>query len=572
MKVLRRLFRYTLNYRKTFLMISGLTVVMGFLVPVRPLLIRIIIDDKILNRDYPGVLRMVALVIVLLMTTACFQFLHTYLAGSLGQSIIRDLRVQLYSRLHQMRIRFFNHTPVGRLITRNISDLETLSQVFSEGISAIFGDLLQLLMILVFMSILSVKLTLISLSTLPILFYATYIFKERIKISFGMVRTAVATLNTFVQERISGMRIVQVFNSEEREYNKFQKINSEHLSANLKSVMYYSVYFPVSEVIQALGIGLLIWFGAPDTVRGDTQPGLLVAFIMYIQMFFRPINIIADRFNTLQLGIVSSNRIFELLDDKSNLEREGTLEVADLQGEVELDKVWMAYKDDLWILKNISFRARTGKMVAIIGATGSGKSTIVNLITRFHQPQRGSVRIDGKPIETYKLDSLRSHMAIVPQEVFLFSDTILHNITLRNPAITFDQVLSTSEAMGALEFIEKLPGGFDHNVRERGTTLSVGQRQLISFVRAMVLNPRIILLDEATSSVDSESEAIIQRAMARIMSGRTSIVIAHRLSTIRNADNIIVLDNGEIVEEGGHANLMKRKGYYFQYQEMQHRD
>ncbi len=570
--VLRRLFVFARPYLRQFWTLVLLTVGVATLGPLRPLLIQMTIDNEVAAQDYPGLVQMILLLVVLLFVGAIVQYFHTYLSGWLGQVIIRDIRIKLFNHLQKLKLKFFDNTPIGRLVTRNISDIETLAQVFSEGVAAMIGDLLQLLVIFGIMLFIDWKLTLISLSTLPILLYATYIFKERIKVSFNEVRTAVSNLNSYVQEHVTGMNIVQIFNTEKREYDKFKEINEEHKKANIRSVMYYSVYFPVAEVIQATGIGLVVWFGAGQVIQGHVEVGVLIAFIMYIQMFFRPIRMIADRFNTLQMGIVSSNRILNLLDNDEHIPDEGVHEVAKLEGEVRFDHVWFAYKDEEHVLKDISFEVKKGETLALVGATGAGKSSVINLLNRFYEINKGKILVDGKSITEYKLQNLRSRIAVVLQDVFLFSDSIYNNITLKNPDISRDKVLKAAELVGAKKFIERLPGGFDYNVMERGATLSVGQRQMISFVRAMVYDPDIIVLDEATSSVDTETEELIQDAIKVLMKGRTSIVIAHRLSTIQNAKQILVLDKGEIKESGTHEQLLGQNGLYSQLHQMQYKE
>lgn len=570
--VLKKLFAFAKPYLKQFWILVFLTVGVATLGPLRPLLIQMTIDNEVANQDYPGLVQMILLLVALLFVGAFVQYFHTYLSGWLGQVIIRDIRVKLFRHLQKLRLKFFDNTPIGRLVTRNVSDIETLAQVFSEGVAAMIGDLLQLLVIFGIMLFIDWKLTLISLSTLPILLYATYIFKERIKVSFNEVRTAVSNLNSYVQEHVTGMNIVQIFNTEKREFDKFKEINEEHKKANIRSVMYYSIYFPVAEFIQASGIGLVVWFGAGQVIQGQVEVGVLIAFIMYIQMFFRPIRMIADRFNTLQMGIVSSNRILNLLENDDHIPDEGTYEAEKLKGDVKFDKVWFAYNEEEYVLKNISFEVKQGEMIALVGATGAGKSSVINLLNRFYEINKGSILVDDRDLSEYGLSNLRSHIAVVLQDVFLFSDTIYNNITLKNPDIPREKVLEAAELVGARKFIERLPGGFDYNVMERGATLSVGQRQMISFVRAMVYEPDIIVLDEATSSVDTETEELIQNAIKVLMKGRTSIVIAHRLSTIQYANQILVLDKGEIKESGTHEELLGKNGLYSQLHQMQYKE
>jgi len=568
-KVLRKLYSFVTPYKQRFYVLVSLTFLLAVLAPTRPLLIQVAIDDYVTLGDAPGLLKIMYLLIGLLVIHALVQFGHTYLSGWIGQVIIRDIRVKLFKHLVKMRLKYFDNTPIGRLVTRNISDVETLSDVFSQGLAEIIGDLLQLVAILGVMFWVDWQLTLVSLCTLPLLIISTYIFKEKVKVSFNDVRNAVSNLNSFLQEHITGMNIIQVFNREQREYEKFQSINKEHRKAHLKSVMYYSIYYPVSEIIQAMGIGLVVWYGATGVFDMEIKVGVLISFIMYLQLFFRPIRMIADRFNTLQMGVVSSSRIFSILENNDQIPDEGTLSPEKVKGDIAFDNVWFAYNDEEWVLKDISFNVKHGTTVALVGATGAGKSSVINLISRFYDINTGSITIDGSPVKAYDLATLRKHVGVVLQDVFLFSDTIFQNITLGNPDITKEQVLYAAELVGARRFIERLPGGLEYDVKERGGTLSVGQRQLISFVRAMVYNPEIIILDEATSSVDTETEELIQGAIEKMMHGRTSIIIAHRLSTIQKVDKIIVLNRGEIVEQGTHEVLLKEEGYYFQLHQMQ---
>lgn len=573
--VLSRLVRFVTPYRGRFLTVIILTVLLGVLGPVRPILIQYTLDNHVAFGDYNGMLWIMIILMIALVFQAFAQYAHTYLSGWLGQQIIRDIRASLYRHVINLKLRFYDKTPIGRLVTRTISDVETLADVFSEGLAAMAGDLLQIIFLLAFMFYQDWRLALLSLSTLPLLIISTYVFKEKIKVAFSDVRNAVANLNTFVQEHISGMNIVQIFASEKQEYQKFKAINEEHTQANLRSVLYYSIYFPVAEIIAAAGIGLLVWYGAKGAINMEETgitPGKLIAFIMYIQMFFRPIRMIADRYNTLQMGIVSSSRIMNLLDDQQYVQQEGSAAPEHLEGKVEFRKVWFAYNDENYVLKGIDFTIEAGQTVAIVGATGAGKSSIVNLLNRFYELNKGDILMDDKPVQEYQLGYLRSHIGVVLQDVFLFSDTIYNNITLGNKDVTEEMVWQAAERVGARKFIERLPGKLNYNVMERGSTLSVGQRQLISFIRAMVYDPRILVLDEATSSVDSETEEMIQEAIAKMMTGRTSIVIAHRLSTIQKAHKIIVMDHGEIKETGTHEKLLALNGYYAQLHKMQYKE
>jgi len=569
MKVLRQLYTYVKPYQKQFYFLVFLTLALAILAPARPYLIQIAIDEHVAVGDAAGLLQIIYILVGLMIVQAFAQWAHTYYSGWIGQVIIKDIRVRLYKHLLKLRLQFFDNTPIGRLVTRNVSDIETLADVFSEGLAAIIGDLLQIVTILGVMFYIDWKLTLVSLCTLPLLIISTYVFKEKIKVTFNDVRNAVANLNSFLQEHITGMTIVQLFNREKREFDKFKEINREHSAAHIRSVLYYSIYFPVAEIIQAIGIGLVVWYGAVGVLGMDLQIGILISFIMYLQLFFRPIRMIADRFNTLQMGVVSSSRIFKLLGSSEHIANEGSFNPEKIQGNVRLDQVWFAYKEEDYVLKNISFEVKKGQTIALVGATGAGKSSIINLISRFYEINKGAITIDGTNIQDFELSALRKHIGVVLQDVFLFSSSIYQNITLGNPNITREQVLAAAELVGASKFIEKLPGGLDYNVMERGATLSVGQRQLISFVRAMVYNPEILILDEATSSVDSETEQLIQESIEKMMQGRTSIVIAHRLSTIQKADQILVLNKGEIVETGTHQSLLEKGGYYTQLHQMQ---
>jgi ATP-binding cassette, subfamily B, multidrug efflux pump len=568
-EVLKKLYRFVKPYQGRFYFLVFLTIALALLAPTRPYFIQVAIDNYVAVGDTPGLVRIIYLLVFLLVLQSVVQFAHTYLSGWIGQVIIKDIRIKLYRHLLRMRLKFFDNTPIGRLVTRNVSDIETLANVFSEGLAAIIGDLLQLVTILAVMFWVDWRLTLVSLCTLPLLLISTYIFKEKIKVAFNDVRNAVANLNSFLQEHITGMNIVQIFNREQREYEKFQEINREHRKAHINSVMYYSIYFPVAEIIQAIGTGLVVWYGATRVFDMDMQVGVLISFIMYLQLFFRPIRMIADRYNTLQMGVVSSSRIFKLLESDDQIPNEGKWKPDSIQGHIQFNGVWFAYNDEDWVLKNISFEVKPGETIALVGATGAGKSSIINLINRFYEINKGTITVDGKDIREFELGALRKHIGVVLQDVFLFSDTIYHNITLGNPDISRDQVMKAAKLVGAKKFIEKLPGGLDYNVMERGATLSVGQRQLISFVRAIVYDPEIIILDEATSSVDTETEEMIQKAIKKMMKGRTSIVIAHRLSTIQSADNIIVMDHGEIKESGTHDSLLELSGYYSRLHQMQ---
>ena len=573
--VLKRIMQFVTPYKGRFYLVIMLTFLLGVLTPIRPLLIQYTLDSDVQFGNYWGMVNVMLIILGLLVVQSIVQYAHTYISGRIAQFVIRDIRIQLYQHLIGLRLRFFDKTPIGRLVTRTISDVETLADVFSEGLAAMASDLLQIVFILAFMFYIDWRLTLVSLCTIPLMLLATYIFKEKIKVAFNDVRNAVSNLNSFVQEHITGMNIVQIFGSEKKEFEKFKEINKEHRGAHLRSVLYYSIYFPVAEIIAAMGTGLLVWYGAKGVINQEVTNitvGKLVSFIMFIQLFFRPIRMIADRYNTLQMGIVGSSRIINLLDDKTDIMPNGTKSPVDIKGEVKFDHVWFAYNEPEYVLKDINFEIKPGETIAFVGATGAGKSSIINLLNRFYEINRGSIQVDGVDLKDFDLASLRKNIGVVLQDVFLFSDTIRNNITLGNAEVTDEMILHAADLVGARKFIDRLPGGLDYNVMERGATISVGQRQLLSFIRAMVYDPKILVLDEATSSVDSETEEMIQNAIAKMMSNRTSIAIAHRLSTIQKADKIIVLDKGEIKESGKHEDLLLSDGYYAQLHKMQYKE
>jgi ATP-binding cassette, subfamily B, multidrug efflux pump len=574
-KVLGRIMKFIKPYQGRFYFLIVLTLLLGFLTPLRPLLIQYTLDKHVAFGNYWAMVYVMIFILVLLVVQAAVQYVHTYISGRIGQYVIRDIRIQLYEHIVNLRLKFFDKTPIGRLVTRTVSDVETLADVFSEGLAAMAGDLLQIIFILVFMFLTDWRLALVSLSTIPLMLLSTYVFKEKIKVAFNDVRNAVSNLNAFVQEHLTGMNIVHMFGSEKREFEKFQEINKEHRDANLKSVLYYSVYYPVAEIIAAMGIGLLVWYGSKGVINQEQTGitvGTLMAFIMYIQMFFRPIRMIADRYNTLQMGIVSSSRIINLLDDQTDTVENGDFKPEEVKGEVSFDHVWFAYNDAEYVLKDVNLKINAGETIALVGATGAGKSSIINLLNRFYEINRGTIKVDGVDIKEYDLKVLRRSMGVVLQDVFLFSDTIRNNITLGNKDVTDEMILHAADLVGARKFIDRLPGGLNYNVMERGSTISVGQRQLLSFIRAMVYDPKILVLDEATSSVDSETEEMIQEAISKMMASRTSIVIAHRLSTIQKANKIIVLDKGEIKEIGTHEVLLTQEGFYAQLHKMQYKE
>ena len=569
---LKRLYTFVRPYQKQFYLLIAIIMVNAVLAPLTPLLIKYTIDKPIAEGNYNQLALMLFVMVIVLLVQGFVQFWNTYMAGWLGQYIIRDIRVQLYEKIIGLRLKFFDNTPIGRLVTRTISDVETLSNVFSDGMAAIAGDILQLVLIIGVMFYTDWKLSVISLSMIPLMLFCTYVFKEKIKDAFNEVRAAVSNLNSFVQEHITGMTIVQIFSSEDIEYKKFEEINKVHRDANIRSILYYSIYFPVADVISAAGTGLVVWYGSKQILNAEVTFGTVTAFVMFINLFFRPIRQLADRFNTLQMGIVSTDRILTLLDSDEYTANDGSYVPDKIRGEVEFKDVWFAYNDEDYVLKNINFKVNEGETIAFVGATGAGKSSIINLLSRFYDINKGNIFIDGVEVHEYELTALRRNIGVVLQDVFLFSDTIENNIRLGNDTITHEKIVEAAKMVGVHDFIERLPGGYTYNVMERGATLSVGQRQLISFVRAMVHNPKIIVLDEATSSVDSETEELIQKAIEKLMKGRTAIVIAHRLSTIQEASKIIVVDKGEIMEEGNHEQLLEKEGFYANLYRMQYKE
>lgn len=560
--LIRRIFGLAAPYKKQVYLAIFVTLISAWLGPYRTKLIKDVLDNDVAKGDYEGLINMTLFMIALLIINTAINFWQSYVTAWLGQAVIKDLRLKVYAFVTRLKLKFFDRTPVGTMVTRTVSDIESLSNVFSEGLIVIAGDILQIGVILYFMFSLNWQLTLVCLSVLPLLLIAAYIFKEKVKSSFTEVRNAVANLNAFVQEHITGMQIVQIFNREREEYKRFKSINSMHRDANIRSVMYYSVFFPVVEIITALATGLVVWYGVKGVIGGDITYGIIVSFIVFINQFFRPIRQLADRINTLQMGMVAAERVFKLIDDKAQLEPEGTYKPDTLKGEVEFKNVWFAYNEEDWVLRDVSFKVKEGKTLALVGATGAGKSSIVNLINKFYTVNQGEILVDHQNVNDYQLASLRSNVAVVLQDVFLFSGSISDNVRLYDDYISKEKIIEAAKLIGAEEFIQRLPGGYDFNVMERGSSLSVGQRQMISFIRALAADPKILILDEATSSVDSETEELIQHAIEVLMKGRTSIAIAHRLSTIQNADEILVLEKGQIVESGTHEELLNGKGYY----------
>ncbi|TJY68009.1 ABC transporter ATP-binding protein [Sphingobacterium alkalisoli] len=561
-RLIARLTKYMRPYRRIFWVSVILTILLAAVAPALPLLIEHTLDRYILSANYSGLTTMLIIMLLLLIAQTVIRYFHTLTTNTLGQSVIRDIRIQVFNHITNLRLKYFDNTPIGRLITRTISDLETISNIFSEGLIQIIGDLLQLVVILGVMFYTDWRLTLIVLIPMPLMIGATYVFKEAMKSAFQSVRLWVSNLNTFLQEHISGMGLIQYFAREEQEIRKFEAINKEHRNAHIRANWYFSIFFPVLEIIIAIATGLLVWYGSKQILGDVISPGVVVAFLMYINMIFRPIRELIDKFNTLQMGMVSAERIFEVLDTKESTPNKGTYKPDHVRGEIEFKNVWFAYNDEKWILKDVNFKVRAGETLALVGATGAGKSSTINILSRFYEIQKGEILLDGVDIRTYDLNFLRKTIATVLQDVFLFSDTVLNNITLRDPSIHKKNVIEAAKKVGAYDFIMRLPNDFNYEVQERGATLSAGQAQLVSFIRALVHDPKILILDEATSSIDTETEQLIQSAIDNLMEGRTAIVIAHRLSTIQKADKIIVLDKGEIKEMGSHQELLALDGHY----------
>jgi ATP-binding cassette subfamily B protein len=582
--LLRRVFSFAAPYKKSFFLSLGMAIFLAVLSPVRPYLIQLTVNDYVkggaavtgsLKSPYIQMIIQITIwQVVLLLAETAIRFYFSYITALVGQSVVKDLRVKVFSKVIGLNLSQFDKTPIGTLTTRTINDIESINDIFADGLIPIITDILSIICIITCMFWIDWRLALISLSSFPILIVATYLFKESVNKSFVRVRNAVAQLNAFVQEHITGMAIVQAFAAEEREMVKFRNINREHRNANIKAIFAYSVFFPVVEIILAVSTGMLVWWAASQAMSlpGDQAvelTGKIISFILLINLISRPLRVIADKFNVLQMGMVASERVFKVLDNDDYLKKEGDVAPERLQGKIEFDRVWFAYVDERYVLKNISFTVQPGETVAIVGHTGSGKTSIISLINRLYHIQKGMIRIDDINIEEYKLNARRCKIGIVLQDVFLFSGSVLDNITLRNPQISREKVTEAASMIGMHDFIMDLPGGYDYNVMERGSTLSLGQRQLLSFIRALLYDPSILILDEATSSVDTESERMIQKAIDTLIAVRTSIVIAHRLSTIRKANKIIVLDKGEIRETGSHDELIEKKGFYYQLHQMQ---
>lgn len=568
--LLKRVIVFAKPYKKQFIIAAISAIILSFLAPARPMLINYAIDNYILIEDATNLLRITIILISLLFLEGFIQFFYMYLSNWIGQHVILDLRKKIFKHILSLRMKYFDNTPIGTLVTRSVSDIETIADIFSQGLLVIIAELLKLVIVIIVMFYTDWRLTIIALSTIPVLLIATNWFKKNIKKSFQDVRTQVSNINSFVQEHLVGMNIVQIFNREEAEFKKFKEINVLHRDAHLRSIFYYAVFFPIVEVLSAASIGLIVWYGGQNILTENTiTPGEIIAFILFIHMMFRPIRQLADRFNVLQMGIVGSERVFKILDTDEKINDKGTRKLEEINGTISFSNVWFAYKDKQWVLKDLTFDIGAGKMLALVGQTGSGKSSIIRVLNRFYEINKGKITLDGVSVDEISINSLRKNIALVQQEVFLFSDSLLNNITLYDNSISKESIVNAAKEIGIHDFISSLPGSYDYKVGERGVTLSSGQRQLIAFLRVYLRDPKILILDEATASIDSETEALIQTALGKLSENRTTIVIAHRLSTIVQADKIILLKDGDVLEQGSHASLIKDNSYYSKMYENQ---
>lgn len=573
-KLMRRLLGYVKPYRKYVVLAILLNVIVAGLGPLRPYLTKIAIDDNIANKDYNGLITISIFLFASLVFQALIQYFLTYYTEYMGQKIIYDLRVKIFTHIQRLALRFFDKTPIGRVVTRVTNDVEALNDLFSSGIVMVFSDIFIILWIFGFMFFMSWDLSLVTLSVLPVLVYATFLFRKKVRESYRDVRYHLARLNSYMQEHLTGMSVVQLFAKEDEEQKIFSGINYDHKKANVDSVFYYAVFFPVVEFLSSIALALIIWYGGGEVLQNQgITIGILFAFIQFTEMFFRPIRDLSEKYNIMQTAMAASERIFKLLDNETIINNpEQPVKLEKMAGEIEFKEVWHAYNPEEYVLKNLSFTIKPGETVAIVGATGAGKTSIINILTRFYDIAKGSIKIDGEDIRNIEIEDLRRKVSIVLQDVFLFSGTVKSNINLNSSKITDEMVMEAAKTVGAHKFISELPNQYDEEVKEKGATLSVGQKQLISFARALAYNPQILILDEATSSVDTETEILIQQAIEKLLVGRTSIVIAHRLSTIQNADKILVMHKGELREMGTHQELLAKRGIYYKLYQLQYKD
>ncbi|KAF0139700.1 MAG: ABC transporter-like protein [Stygiobacter sp.] len=572
-QLMRRLLTYIKPYKKYIILAIILNIVVSALGPLRPYLTKVAFDENIRNKDFQGLLVICAILLGSLMLQALIQYFLTYYTELTGQKIVFDIRMQLFSHVQKLALRYFDKTPVGRTVTRVTNDVDSLNEMFSSGIVSIFSDIFGIIWIFIFMFAMAWDLSLVTLSVLPALIYATFLFRKKVRDNYRDIRKHLARLNSFMQERVTGMNVVQIFAKEKDELKKFTAINKDNKDVNIKSIFYYAVFFPVVEMLSYISVALIIWYGGGEVLQKHLTIGVLLAFMQYTEMFWRPIRDLSDKYNILQGAMASSERIFMLLDDKTIIQDPVQAQtLPSIKGEVEFKDVWFAYNPEEYVLRNVSFKINPGERIAIVGATGAGKTSIINIFTRFYDIQQGSITLDGIDIRDLSKSELRKYIAMVLQDVFLFSGTIKSNISLGNKDITDEKIIEAAKFVGADKFISQLPNGYDEVVKEKGATLSVGQKQLISFARALAYNPQILILDEATSSVDTETEILIQNAIEKLLVGRTSIVIAHRLSTIQNADKILVMHKGELKEAGTHQELLAHKGIYYKLYQLQYKD
>jgi ATP-binding cassette subfamily B protein len=572
-KLMKRLLGYVKPYKRFVIFAILLNIVVAALGPIRPYLTKIAVDDYIANSDYHGLFIISLILFGSLIFQAVIQYFLTYFTQYLGQKTLYDLRTQIFNHIQKLALKFFDRTPIGRLVTRATNDVEALGELFSSGIVMVFSDIFIIFWILGFMFFMDFNLSLVTLSVLPVLIYGTFLFRKKARESYRDVRLHLARLNSYMQEHVTGMSVVQIFNKENDEFKKFSAINSDYRQVNIKSIFYYAVFYPSVELLSSIAIGLIIWYGGGEIIQGTLTIGVLFAFIQYTEMFFRPIRDLSEKYNIMQTAMASSERVFKLLDNQTMIRNaENPTKLENVEGKIEFKNVWFAYNNDEYVLKDISFSINPGERIAIVGHTGAGKTSIINILTRFYDINKGEILLDGVNIEKLDKRELRKHISMVLQDVFLFSGSIKSNINLSDGEINDQRVIEAARIVGADKFIADLPQKYGEEVKERGATLSVGQKQLISFARALAYNPKILILDEATSSIDTESELLIKQAIEKLLVGRTAIVIAHRLSTIQNADKIIVLHKGEIRETGNHQQLLAKKGIYYKLYQLQYKD